>query len=35
MAYLKVQRLHQVRRSLKTANYETINVMSIASRFGF
>jgi len=35
MSYLKVQRLNQVRRSLKAADPETSSVMSIASRFGF
>ena len=35
MAYLKVQRLHGVRRSLKLANPETSSVMAIANQFGF
>jgi AraC family ethanolamine operon transcriptional activator len=35
MAYLKVQRLHGVRRSLKVANPEGNSVTAIAQRFGF
>lgn len=35
MAYLKVQRLHGVRRSLKLADPETASVMAIANQFGF
>jgi AraC family ethanolamine operon transcriptional activator len=35
MSYLKVQRLNQVRRSLKVADPVTSSVMSIASRYGF
>lgn len=35
MAYLKIQRLHAVRRSLKLTDPETSSVMAIANRFGF
>jgi AraC family ethanolamine operon transcriptional activator len=35
MAYLKVQRLHRVRRALKAADPETTSIMSIANQFGF
>jgi AraC-like DNA-binding protein len=35
MAYLKVQRLHGVRRSLKLADPEISSVMAIANQFGF
>jgi AraC family ethanolamine operon transcriptional activator len=35
MAYLKVQRLHAVRRTLKLADPETCSVMAIANQFGF
>lgn len=35
MAYLKVQRLHGVRRSLKVADPDTCSIMAIANQFGF
>jgi len=35
MAYLKVQRLHGVRRALKVSDPETRSVMEIAQQFGF
>jgi AraC family ethanolamine operon transcriptional activator len=35
MAYLKVQRLHGIRRALKLADSKTSSVMAIANQFGF
>lgn len=35
MAYLKIQRLQTVRRSLKVATPETASVANIARQFGF
>jgi len=35
MAYLKIQRLHGVRRLLKAADPNNSSIMAIANQFGF
>jgi AraC family transcriptional regulator, ethanolamine operon transcriptional activator len=35
MAYIKIQRLNGVRRTLKNGNYNTTTVMQVAHQWGF